>query len=88
MILWAIIIGLVVGIFARVLMPGKDPGGFIVTTLVGIGGSLVAGYLGRAMGWYPPGHPAGFVASILGAILLLMVIRLFRRGSSSVPSAR
>lgn len=87
-ILWAIIIGLVVGVVAKMLMPGKDPGGFIATTLIGIGGALVAGYLGRAMGWYAEGHPAGFLASIIGAILLLMLFRLMRRGSNTASSAR
>ena len=83
-IVWAIIIGFVVGLLAKFLMPGRDPGGFIVTTLLGIGGALIASYLGRAMGWYPPGHPAGIVASILGAMLLLVLYRLVRRTPKTV----
>ena len=57
-------------------MPGKDPGGIIVTMLIGIVGALIAGFLGRAVGWYHEGEPAGFIASIVGAILLLIVYRL------------
>jgi uncharacterized membrane protein YeaQ/YmgE (transglycosylase-associated protein family) len=77
-ILWTILIGLVVGLVAKLLMPGRDPGGFIVTTLLGIGGSLLASFLGRAMGWYPASGAAAFVASVLGAILLLVIYRLLR----------
>ena len=58
-------------------MPGKDPGGFIVTMLLGIAGALVAGFLGRALGWYQEGEAAGFVASLIGAIFLLIIYRLF-----------
>ena len=78
-ILWTILIGLIVGIVAKFLMPGKDPGGFIVTTLLGIGGALLASFLGRSMGWYHDGGSAGFVASVLGAILLLMIYRMVKR---------
>ncbi len=78
-ILWAIIIGLVVGVLAKMLMPGRDPGGFIITTLLGIGGAVVANFLGRSLGWYRPDQPAGFLASILGAVLLLMAYRMFKR---------
>ena len=74
--LWTLIIGLFVGIIAKFLMPGKDPGGFIITTLLGIAGAFVANYLGRAIGWYAPGEPAGFVAAVIGAILLLVVYRM------------
>jgi uncharacterized membrane protein YeaQ/YmgE (transglycosylase-associated protein family) len=81
-ILWTLVIGLVVGAIAKLLMPGKDPGGCIVTMLLGIAGALVASYLGQAIGWYQPGEPAGFIASIIGAILLLLLYRfLFRRGA-------
>lgn len=75
-ILYAILIGLVVGIVARFLMPGKDPGGFIITTLLGIAGAIVAKYIGQALHWYQPGEPAGFVASVIGAIILLVVYRM------------
>lgn len=71
-----LIIGLLVGAIAKFLMPGKDPGGFIVTILLGIAGSFVAGYLGRMLGWYQEGQSAGFIMSVLGAILLLLFYRL------------
>jgi uncharacterized membrane protein YeaQ/YmgE (transglycosylase-associated protein family) len=71
-----LIIGLLVGAIAKFLMPGKDPGGFIVTILLGIAGSFVAGYLGRMLGWYQEGQSAGFIMSVLGAILLLFFYRL------------
>ncbi len=76
-ILWTIIIGLLVGVVAKFLMPGKDPGGFIITILLGIAGSFLAGVLGRAMGWYQEGQPAGFIFSVVGAILLLALYRMF-----------
>lgn len=75
-ILWTLVIGLVVGAIAKLLMPGKDPGGCIITMLIGIAGAFVAGFLGRALGWYEVGQPAGFIASIIGAMLLLLVYRL------------
>jgi uncharacterized membrane protein YeaQ/YmgE (transglycosylase-associated protein family) len=81
--IWMLIIGLVVGAIAKFLMPGKDPGGFIVTILIGIVGALIAGFLGRTLGWYGEGEPAGFIASVLGAILLLVVYRLFTRGRTT-----
>jgi uncharacterized membrane protein YeaQ/YmgE (transglycosylase-associated protein family) len=74
--LWMIVVGLIVGALAKLIMPGHDPGGFIVTILLGIAGSLVAGYLGRAVGWYTAGDPVGFIASVVGAIILLAVYRL------------
>jgi uncharacterized membrane protein YeaQ/YmgE (transglycosylase-associated protein family) len=79
-LLWTIIIGAVVGAIAKVVLPGKDPGGFIVTVLLGIGGAIVATYLGQALGWYAPGQPAGFIGSIVGAILLLLVYRAVKKG--------
>jgi uncharacterized membrane protein YeaQ/YmgE (transglycosylase-associated protein family) len=75
-ILSAIIIGLLVGAIAKLLMPGRDPGGWIITILLGIAGSFVAGFLGRSLGWYQDGEPAGFLASIGGAILILVLYRL------------
>ncbi|MCC6858126.1 MAG: GlsB/YeaQ/YmgE family stress response membrane protein [Bryobacterales bacterium] len=77
--LWMCLIGLVAGAIAKLLMPGKDPGGIIVTMLLGIAGSLLAGFLGRAVGWYQAGEGAGLILSVAGAILLLIVYRLFRR---------
>ena len=81
--IWMILIGLLVGAVAKVLMPGRDPGGFVITILIGIAGSLVAGFFGRSIGWYSAGEPAGFIASILGAIVLLFLYRaLTGRGKS------
>ena len=74
-----IVIGLIVGIIAKMLMPGRDPGGFIITILLGIAGSFVATYGGQAMGLYRAGEPAGFVGSIIGAIILLLIYRLVMR---------
>jgi uncharacterized membrane protein YeaQ/YmgE (transglycosylase-associated protein family) len=75
-LIWTAIIGLIIGAVAKFFMPGKDPGGFIITILLGIAGSFVAGYLGRFVGWYKEGEPAGFIMSVLGAILLLYIYRL------------
>ena len=75
-ILGWIVIGLLAGGIAKLLMPGRDPGGCVVTILLGIAGALLAGFLGRAVGWYKPGDGAGFVAAVVGAILLLLVYRL------------
>jgi uncharacterized membrane protein YeaQ/YmgE (transglycosylase-associated protein family) len=75
--LWMLFIGLIVGALAKLIMPGRDPGGIIITILLGIAGALVAGFLGRALGWYRPGESAGFIASLIGAILLLAIYRMF-----------
>lgn len=75
---WMCIIGLIAGAVAKWIMPGKDPGGLLVTMLLGIAGSLVAGYLGRAIGWYAEGQGAGFIMSVVGAIVLLAIYRLFK----------
>ena len=75
-VLWMIVVGLIVGALAKLVMPGHDPGGIIVTILLGIAGSLIAGWLGRAIGWYQPGQPAGFFASVIGAIIILAIYRL------------
>ena len=77
-IIWTIVIGLLAGIVAKFLMPGRDPGGVIVTILLGIAGAFVATYLGQAIGWYTAGEAAGFVGAVLGAIILLIVYRLIR----------
>ena len=75
-----IVIGLIAGGIAKLLMPGKDPGGCIVTILLGIAGALLAGFLGRAIGWYgPEDQGAGFVAAVVGAFLILLVYRLVLR---------
>jgi uncharacterized membrane protein YeaQ/YmgE (transglycosylase-associated protein family) len=77
--LWEILIGLVVGALAKLIMPGKDPGGFIVTILLGIAGSLIATWIGRAVGWYQEGQSAGFIMSLIGAVLLLAVYHAVRK---------
>jgi uncharacterized membrane protein YeaQ/YmgE (transglycosylase-associated protein family) len=83
--LWTLIIGLVVGAIAKLIMPGRDPGGIIVTMLIGVAGALLAGFLGRALGWYTnPGEGPGIIASIIGALVLLFLYRVFtgRRGTT------
>ena len=74
-----ILFGLVVGVIAKLLMPGRDPGGFIVTILLGIAGALVGGFVGRAMGFYGENQGAGWIMSILGAIVLLALYRMMAR---------
>jgi uncharacterized membrane protein YeaQ/YmgE (transglycosylase-associated protein family) len=74
-----ILFGLVIGIIAKLLMPGRDPGGFIVTILLGIAGALLGGFIGRAMGFYGPNEGAGWLMSIGGAILLLALYRMLVR---------
>jgi len=71
-----ILFGLAVGIVAKLLMPGRDPGGFFITALLGIVGSLVGGFLGRLLGWYGDGDPVGFVMAVIGSIILLAAYRL------------
>ncbi|KWT73234.1 MULTISPECIES: GlsB/YeaQ/YmgE family stress response membrane protein [unclassified Variovorax] len=78
-IVWTILIGFVAGLVARAIKPGDDSAGFIVTTLIGIAGSLIATYLGQAMGWYRAGEGAGFIASVVGAIVLLFIWGLLKR---------
>jgi uncharacterized membrane protein YeaQ/YmgE (transglycosylase-associated protein family) len=82
-LLWECIIGLVVGAVAKLLMPGKDPGGIWITMALGILGSIVATYLGRVIGWYQEGQSAGFVMSVIGAILLLTIYRFIRGKKTS-----
>ena len=77
--LWTIFIGFLAGVLAKFLMPGKDPGGIIVTIVLGIAGAIVATFLGQSVGWYPPGSSTGLIGSTIGAILLLLVYRLFFR---------
>ena len=73
-----LIIGLIVGALAKLIMPGKDPGGIIVTILIGIAGAFIGGFLGRAIGLYQPDQPAGFIMSLVGALILLFLYRLIR----------
>jgi len=79
-----IIFGVIVGAVAKLLMPGRDPGGFIVTMLLGIAGALVGGFLGRALGWYGPNDGAGFVMSLLGAVVLLFIYRMATRRQHTI----
>jgi uncharacterized membrane protein YeaQ/YmgE (transglycosylase-associated protein family) len=78
--IWVALIGLVIGAIAKFLMPGKQGGGIFVTMLLGIGGSLSATFIGQQLGIYAQGQPAGFIASVLGAVALLVVHRLFTKG--------
>ena len=78
-ILWSLFIGLIVGALAKLMMPGPDPGGILITMGLGVAGALVAGFIGVSLGMYSRGQPAGFIASVLGAILLLFIYRLFTR---------
>ena len=75
-ILGWIVLGLLAGGIAKLLMPGKDPGGCVITILLGIAGALLAGFLGKAVGWYDESEAAGFVAAIVGAFLILLIYRL------------
>ena len=77
--LWTIVIGLVAGMLAKVLMPGKDPGGIIITILLGIGGSVLANFLGSLLGLYQQGERAGLIASVVGAVLILAIYRRLRK---------
>lgn len=79
-IIWSLIVGLIVGAIAKFVMPGRDPGGILITMLLGIAGSVLAGFVGRAAGWYNPGEAGpGIIASIIGAVILLAVYRMVAR---------
>ena len=82
--LWMILIGFVVGLVARMLKPGDDKMGFIFTTLFGIAGSLAAGFVGMRMGWYQQGEAAGFIASVIGAMVLLALYAMIRKNRARV----
>jgi len=82
-LIWEAIIGLIVGALAKFIMPGKDPGGIWITMALGIAGSLLATWIGRAICWYQDGQAAGFLMSIAGAILLLYAYRLIRKRSAA-----
>ena len=75
-IIWTILIGFIVGIVAKFLMPGRDPGGFFITAIIGVVGSIIATYLGRALGLYQVGESAGFIAAVIGSIILLFIYRM------------
>ena len=82
-IIMTFIIGLVVGIIAKFLMPGRDPGGFIITAILGVIGSFLATWLGQALGWYHADQTAGWIGSIIGAIIVLIIYRLFTKRSAT-----
>ena len=86
-IIGTIVVGLIVGAIARLLMPGEQKMGWLLTCLLGIGGSMAAGFVGQAMGWYAAGQGAGWIASIVGALVLLFVVQKLRSGGGSGPSA-
>lgn len=77
-LLWTLIVGLIVGALAKFIMPGKDPGGIIITIILGIAGALVAKFLGQALGLYAQGETAGIIGALVGAILLLAIYRMFK----------
>jgi uncharacterized membrane protein YeaQ/YmgE (transglycosylase-associated protein family) len=81
-IIWIILVGFVVGLLAKMLTPGRDPSGFIITAAIGIAGSLLATFGGQALGLYRVGEPAGFIGSVVGAIILLAIYHLVRRNSA------
>ena len=84
-LIWTIIIGFIVGLLAKFITPGRDPSGFFITAALGIGGALVATFLGRALGFYTPDQPAGFIASIIGAVVLLAIYHMIRRNRVGGP---
>ena len=86
-IIWTILIGALVGALAKLVMPGKDGGGFFLTAALGIAGALLMKFLGQAIGWYQEGQGAGFIASLIGAIVILAVYRMFKkRGATAAKS--
>lgn len=85
---WSLLVGLVIGIVAKFLMPGKDPGGFIITALLGVAGAGIANFIGENAGWYADGEPAGFIASVVGAVILLAIYRAFTNRHTSIPHTR
>jgi uncharacterized membrane protein YeaQ/YmgE (transglycosylase-associated protein family) len=83
-IIWTLIIGLVAGALAKFLMPGRDPGGFIITMLLGVAGAFIATWLGQAVGWYQAGEGAGFIGAVVGAVILLLIYRMVMKRRSTV----
>lgn len=82
-LLWVALIGLVVGALAKLIMPGKDPGGIFITMLLGIAGAFLGTWLGRLVGWYQEGQAAGFIMSLIGALILLGLYHLYKRKTAS-----
>ena len=88
-LIWSIVVGLIAGALAKFVMPGKDPGGLLVTLGLGVAGSLVANLLGGALGWYGGDHRAGIIGSTIGAILLLIIYRMIKgKGQSGTAAAK
>ena len=83
-IIWTLIIGLVAGALAKFMMPGRDPGGFIITMLLGVAGAFIATWLGQAVGWYQAGEGAGFIGAVVGAVILLVIYRFVVKRRSTV----
>ena len=81
--LWVAIIGLVVGALAKLIMPGKDPGGIWITMLLGIAGSFLGTWVGRLIGWYQEGESAGFIMSLIGALILLAIYHFYKKKAAS-----
>ena len=81
-IVWTIIIGFFAGMIAKMITPGSGPGGFFLTTVLGIAGSIAATYLGQALGLYQPGHFAGFIAAVIGAAILLVIYHIFTKNNA------
>jgi uncharacterized membrane protein YeaQ/YmgE (transglycosylase-associated protein family) len=84
-LLWELVIGLIVGAVAKLLMPGKDPGGIFITMAIGIAGSIGATFIGQAIGWYKQGQSAGFIMSVVGAVLLLWIYRMIKGRVAAHP---
>lgn len=78
-LLWTALIGLIVGALAKLIVPGKEPGGMLITMIIGIAGSFLGTFLGRLVGHYQPGESAGFIMSLIGAIILLAIYQFFKR---------
>ncbi|MBL0937930.1 MAG: GlsB/YeaQ/YmgE family stress response membrane protein [Gemmatimonadaceae bacterium] len=83
-LLWTALIGLIAGALAKMIMPGKDPGGIIITMLLGVAGAMVGTFIGRSVGWYTAGEGAGLIAAVVGAVILLWAYRLMR-GRTATP---
>jgi uncharacterized membrane protein YeaQ/YmgE (transglycosylase-associated protein family) len=83
--IWTLIVGLVVGLIAKLLMPGRDPGGFVITMLLGVAGAMLANFVGSRVGWYEFGDTAGIIASVIGAIILLSIYRALTKKQHSLP---
>ncbi|MBY0492261.1 MAG: GlsB/YeaQ/YmgE family stress response membrane protein [Gemmatimonadaceae bacterium] len=83
-LLWTALIGLIAGALAKAIMPGRDPGGIIITMLLGVAGAMLGTFLGRSVGWYQPGEAAGLIAAVVGAVLILFLYRAMRGRGATV----